>query len=121
MPSPPRLQAAALQGVTALLLASYSGILLVGGDFNDVLEVCLDRSAPGTGLSGSTGLASFADTLGLVDLWCRVHPHDRHYSYFSGARSTTSRLDYFFSPAEEVQEIVEVEYKARGLSDHSPL
>ena len=43
------------------------------------------------------------------------------YSYFSGAHRVFSRLDYIFTLAGEITNIEEAEYKARGISDHSPL
>ena len=83
------------------------------------MNVGLDRSASNAGRD--TGLATFVDRLGMIDLWRRAHPHDRQYSYFSGAHTTFSRLDYFFAPAGTLPDTWEVEYKARRLSDLSPL
>lgn len=102
-------------------MSTDSPLHIVGGDFNDVLDPDIDRSGGSTGEVRTTMLAELANTLGLQDIWCRHHPMDRAYSYFSGAHRVFSRLDNFFTPASELSTVTDIDYLARGLSDHSPL
>lgn len=67
--APPGLQRLALTDIGKLLLDLPVGTLIVGGDFNLVLDDLLDRAPPKPGPSPTTPLRQFTDALGLVDIW----------------------------------------------------
>lgn len=57
--------------------------VIVGGDFNCVLDNVLDRSAQISQLpSASIVLNSLMSSMNLVDIWRLIHPTGRDYSFF---------------------------------------
>ena len=71
--------------------------VIIGGDFNLVMDTLLDRSAQRFGQTGS--LSSDGDKwlvdMGLMDVWRHQYPSARNYTYFSSSHLTYARLDYF--------------------------
>lgn len=71
--------------------------VLIGGDFNCVLDNRLDRSAQTSQspTATSTVLNNLMTSTNLVDIWRLVHPMGRDYSFFSQMHKSFSRIDYF--------------------------
>lgn len=71
--------------------------LILGGDFNLVLDTYLDRSStqriplP----KASIFLNTFISNSGLIDIWRILNPSGREYSFHSGVHNTYSRIDFF--------------------------
>lgn len=85
------------RGVFHLIPDLATTNLIVGGDFNCVLDTFLDRSSPSpTSPSDSTiVLNNLMKSLNLVDIW-RIHnPTEKEFSFFSQVHNTFSRIDYF--------------------------
>ncbi|KAG9281959.1 hypothetical protein AMEX_G541 [Astyanax mexicanus] len=73
--------------------------LIVGGDFNSVIDPKIDRtSSSGYSVSNSSSdnLNSFLSDLNLYDPWRLNHPKDNNFTFFSPRYKTFSRLDYIF-------------------------
>lgn len=68
------------------------GIIVVGGDYNCVLNSNLDRlpAEKGPRTRKSVTLQGMMDGLGLIDLWRFHHPRNRDYTY----RSMEVTLDW---------------------------
>lgn len=79
------------------MLGSMQGHVLLGGDFNNVLDEYIDRSANNVTSITKTGLAlsSLKNDVGLVDIWRLVHPLEREDTFYSHCHKTYSRIDYF--------------------------
>lgn len=97
-------------------------IILVG-DFNTVLDNTMDRFPPlkrAERLSEGR-LGQLLREVGWCDLWRSHNPNIRQYSCYSGTHSTLSRLDMALGNCEALQLVGNIEYKPRGISDHSPM
>lgn len=105
------------------LSAHVNTTLIVGGDFNLVLDSDIDRS--NTSASQRHSLA--ADTLkqymsdfGLSDPWRSNHPTHREYTFFSSVHHSYSRLDYFITSNSLLADIREAQIHSITISDHAP-
>ncbi|KAJ1170993.1 hypothetical protein NDU88_002864 [Pleurodeles waltl] len=114
-----------LTKLSSHLTRQRRGELLVGGDFNSILDVDLDRSSPqlqGAVSSKIAGkLSEWMSYWGLVDIWREQHLHDRDYSYYSGLHRLHTRIDRVACTADLARGMVHSEYLGRTLSDHNPL
>lgn len=100
-----------------------NGYLIIGGDFNLVLDVTLDRSStnPQT-LSRSAGVVKdFMCQCGLSDAWRFHFPHTRSYSFFSNVHHTYTRIDYFLLDNRLLPKVKTCSYTSIIISDHSAL
>lgn len=95
------------------------GKLLVIGDFNAIISPDMDRPVPPK--NHSTDLLTWAQAMGLEEIWRWRHPACRAYSCFSASHKTASRIDLAFSNPALLADVVEATYLPSGLSDHSPL
>lgn len=80
------------------MLGSMQGHVLLGGDFN-VLDEYIDRSANNVTSITKTGLvlSSLKEDVGLVNIWRRVHPLEREYTFYSHCHKTNYyQIDFFF-------------------------
>ena len=71
--------------LSQLLLDLGSDQIILGGDFNQILDQDLDRSLPrcGTESRSAAAIRQLASDLGLTDIWRLMHPDRREYSFFS--------------------------------------
>lgn len=97
--------------------------LIIGGDFNLVLDPNMDRSS-----SSSKPLSSAAKALkreltdlNMIDVWRAKHGHRREYSYYSHVHNSYSRIDMVFIHAGMEHLVTSCEYLAKTHSDHAPL
>lgn len=98
-------------------------MVIAVGDFNAVLDNRLDSFPPGSsgGRVSEGRLAQFLEEIGWCDLWRARNPNDQQYSCFSGSHHTLSRIDLAIGNQEVQPLIGKIEYRPRGVSDHSPL
>lgn len=105
----------------SLILDISTTNLILGGDFNLVLDTYLDRSsaqriAPS---NASRFLKSFIDNLGLVDVWRTLNATGREYSFHSGVHNTYSRIDYFLLDSKLLHGVQSSKYHNILISAHS--
>lgn len=105
------------------MLGSLQGHVLLGGDFNNVSDEYIDRSANNVSSITKTGLAlnSLKEDVGLVDIWRLVHPLEREYTFFSHCHKTYSRIDYFLISNSCVDLILNCKIGVIALTDHAPV
>lgn len=108
------------------LLADISSLscdlILLGGDFNCVLDPSIDQSPPrGTKLRKSLRLSEFCKDLELFDVWRSVHRSGKDYTFFSQPHKTFSRIDLFLSSQGILDRTRDCSIGSRTLSDHSPI
>lgn len=97
--------------------------LIIGGDFNTILDCLLDRhSTRPTNLSNaSITLNNIIKSLNLVDVWRLQHPTDKEFSFFSSVHKSYTRIDYFLTDATLAADVVISKYYDILISDHSPV
>lgn len=97
--------------------------LILGGDFNTVLQPSLDRSKiPAGPLSKSAHtIKTFCQSSGVVDLWRFKNPTLKEFSFFSTAHQTYSRIDFFLVDKNMLPLVKLCRYDSIVISDHSPV
>lgn len=97
--------------------------LIVGGDFNTVLDTYLDRSSkrhfPKN--ASSEFLNVFIKNSNVLDMWRALNPSGRDYSFYSPVHNSYSRIDYFLVDAKLAPFALNAQYHSIVISDHSPL
>ncbi|XP_050992005.1 uncharacterized protein LOC127181368 isoform X1 [Labeo rohita] len=92
-----------LDKLSRYLQSMTTGLLVIGGDFNTVLNRFTDKKwSKITNRTHSKLLLfveKFMKSLQLVDVWRRKNPIKQDYTYYI-KDSPVSRLDYFFVPEE---------------------
>uniref|UniRef100_A0AAR2KHB0 exodeoxyribonuclease III n=1 Tax=Pygocentrus nattereri TaxID=42514 RepID=A0AAR2KHB0_PYGNA len=96
--------------------------VIVGGDFNCVIDNYLDRSSQPTQLpsAASATVNNLMLSTHLVDIWRLQHPTDRDYSFFSQRHKSYSRIDYFLLDSNLISNVISTKYHNILISDHSP-
>ncbi|XP_045574876.1 uncharacterized protein [Salmo salar] len=99
------------------------GTLVIGGDFNTVLDLDFDKrtaSEHRRHTSLRPLLQSFISSLNLQDTWARLHPTEEA---FTRSRSTShSRLDMFFMPQNKAHHALTCKiHQPNVISDHNPV
>lgn len=96
--------------------------LILGGDFNSVINPALDLSSGNIyGLAASNALNAFIKDLNLVDIWRIGNNLAREFSFYSARHQTYSRIDYIFVSSTLISNIPHVKMLPILLSDHSPI
>lgn len=97
--------------------------LIIGGDFNTVLDTYLDRSStkrlPRN--ASSEFLNAFINNTNVLDIWRAMNPTGRDYSFYSPVHNSYSRIDYFLVDAKLIPSTLNAKYHSIVISDHSPL
>uniref|UniRef100_A0A3P9H361 Endonuclease/exonuclease/phosphatase domain-containing protein n=1 Tax=Oryzias latipes TaxID=8090 RepID=A0A3P9H361_ORYLA len=58
--------------------------IIMGGDFNEVMDPILDRT-----------LRGMSEACSLVDIWRLQNPSERDYTFYSPSYGSFSRIDFF--------------------------
>lgn len=97
--------------------------IIVGGDFNQVQDIDLDRSSnKQTTLSKSaTALKFHANQLGLTDPWRTMYPSRKTFSFFSHVHRSYTRIDFFLLDNRLLHDVLSCEYHSIVISDHAPV
>jgi len=96
--------------------------LIIGGDFNLVLDPILDRTpvrSVGHLPNYTTTLNELMNSLDLVDIWRLKHPTDRQYTFFSHVHNSYSRIDFFLVDFKVASCVTSMKHHNRIISDHS--
>ena len=75
------------------------GIIVLGGDFNLLMEEKMDSQSSRKHKAQKDAhlMRTFSKDMGLFDVWQTLNPTQRDYTYHSPVIGNYSRLDYFFS------------------------
>lgn len=97
-----------------------SSDLIIGGDFNTILDPTIDKSNT-TGnirtLKSTIVLKQYMEDCGLGDSWRLNHPNDREYTHFSKVHHTNSRIDFFLTSNSLHSDIFETQIHPNTISD----
>ncbi|KAK9962428.1 hypothetical protein ABG768_007797 [Culter alburnus] len=107
-----------------------SAYLVIGGDFNTVMDADLDKTSNLRNRShrkSFDALHNFLETLSLVDVWRCLYPEVKSFTYFDVKGQ--SRLDYFFLQSHNLTSVTACNIhnrpmysdKEEYISDHAPL
>uniref|UniRef100_A0A668SST9 exodeoxyribonuclease III n=1 Tax=Oreochromis aureus TaxID=47969 RepID=A0A668SST9_OREAU len=105
------------------LLELEGAQIVVGGDFNQILDQDLDRSLPrrGTESKSVVAIRQMTSDLGLNDIWRTMHPEGREYSFYSPPHNVYTRIDYFLISEALVNNSVDSSIGNIVISDHAPI
>lgn len=99
--------------------------IILGGDFNVILDPNLDRplrvgrTVPADGSAYRARIESLNDSLELIDIWRTLHPSTRQYSFRRG--NYGSRLDYWMVSSHLLGTGTKSDITPYPLSDHSTI
>lgn len=98
--------------------------IIIGGDFNTVLNPSLDKSNninhTKTWHSTDT-IKQSMNELGLSDTWRLNNPITRDYTYCSPVHKSYSRIDFFLTSNSIIQDITDTKINPIIISDHTPI
>lgn len=97
--------------------------LVIGGDFNCVLDAYLDRSSlkiPSQSNSRNF-LNAFIKNYSLIDIWRLMHPTDRDYTFHSHVHNVYTRIDFFLVDNNLISNILNSKIHDILISDHAPV
>ncbi len=108
----------------------HSAYLVVGGDFNTVMDADLDKTSNLRNRSHRKtfdALQCFLENFSLLDVWRCLNPEAKSFTYFDGKGQ--SRLDYFFLQTNNLTSVTACNIHKRPMysdkeeyvSDHAPL
>ena len=96
--------------------------LIIGGDFNTVLDIELDKKNGRTDTHKSCRkyLNELTQTFNLVDIWRIKHPNLKQYTWHSTTKPPIfSRLDYFLLSDNLANSVSSCAHRISYKSDHS--
>lgn len=97
-----------LNSLRDYLRETAEGVLVVGGDFNTVLDLCFDRKSIAEKLLHRPSwemFKKFTASLNLIDTWAYFHPTVKKFTY--SQNESSSRLDMFLFCEEDLEQINE--------------
>lgn len=97
--------------------------LILGGDFNCVLDPVLDRSSntPYNITKSAKTINSFLQMYNMSDPLRFLYPDLRRYSFFSSVHRSYSRIDYFVIDSQLLTSVRDCRYEGIVISDHGPV
>ncbi len=117
---PNETDSAFLTQISKTLLEEIDCPLVVGGDFNAVINPALNKSQSDTTVNPSSKLLNkFITELNLIDLWRIQNTKARDFTFFSNRHKTFSRIDYIFLSPSLISSNSSISILPILLSDHS--
>lgn len=98
------------------------GSLVIGGDFNTVLNVSMDKSGgrPRTNFKARDEILTLNTNYNLIDIWRHKNKNTKRFTWRSNTRPVIlTRLDYFLITYNLVSRVEFVDIKAGFRTDHS--
>ncbi len=119
---PNETDSAFLTQISKTLLEEIDCPLVVGGDFNAVINPALDKSQSDTTANPSSKLLNkFITELNLIDLWGIQNTKAKDFTFFSNIHKTFSRIDYIFLSPSLISSNSSISILPILLSDHSAM
>ena len=91
---------------------------IIVGDFNTLLSI-LDRSMRQEINKDIKNLNSDLDQANLIDIYRRLHPKSKDYTFFSAPHHTYSKIDHIIGNKSLLSKCKRVEFTTNSLSAHS--
>lgn len=101
-------------------LSAYAQIpWILGGDYNCVQSLELDRSHPASPVAAQARrFAAWVRHWSHTDIWRARNPTERLYSYYSVPHDLRVRLDCFLCSPAILPLLLDADYLGRTISDH---
>ncbi|XP_048056938.1 uncharacterized protein LOC125274608 isoform X2 [Megalobrama amblycephala] len=117
-----------LEKLSRYLQSMTTGLLVIGGDFNTVLNRFIDKKWNNLTKNSTHSklllfVENFMKSLQLVDVWRRKNPIKQDYTFYI-KDCPVSRLDYFFVPEECMWRVRSCEIRDSKINenkDHRPV
>lgn len=109
--------------IATLLAENAKGIIIVGGDFNCVVNQRIDKQPPvlGPQTRKAKALCNMIEELGLTDIWRLQHPRDMDFTFFSKVHKSYSRIDLFCVSKQDAHKVTDCHIEPTTISDHGPV
>lgn len=109
--------------IASILAKNAKGMIIVGGDYNAVVNQQTDRrpSVVGPKSQKTKALCGMLGELGLVDIWRLKHPRERDFTFFSRVHKSHSRIDMFCVSKQDAHKVTSCHIEPITISDHSPV
>uniref|UniRef100_H2ZW42 exodeoxyribonuclease III n=1 Tax=Latimeria chalumnae TaxID=7897 RepID=H2ZW42_LATCH len=109
--------------ITALLAKFHSSPIVMGGDFNKVLDPSLDKTGPKRHIPvrSLSAIAEIILDFQLLDIWRALHPLNKEFTFTSNPHKTCSCIDYFLIFHSLISKVTMAEILLQVISDHSPI
>lgn len=108
----------------ASILAKFAkGMIILGGDFNCVLDRNKDRLPPENNAPSrkSKAVKYLLQELGLVETWRALRGNVNDFTFFSNVHRTYSRIDMICISRQEINRVTDIKIEPITLSDHAPV
>lgn len=93
--------------------------IIIGGDFNDAPDDCMDRHPPkSASLSNFKPTSFISDHFLLTDVGRFMNPSVTDYTWSNSSRSLRSRIDFWLMSSQSLQFVSDVSHSHAHLSDH---
>ena len=96
--------------------------IIIGGDFNTVMDLKLDRfNSTQNNNKASTLIKTYMEQYQMYDIWRNCNIETKRYTWFKKDHGNTkaSRLDYFLVSAGLTSKVTNTEISSTTRSDHS--
>ena len=112
-----------LKRVLQLLMLEAQGLIIMGGDFNLVMNPKIDTQSRTKHKSEKAAdiLRKAETDIGLIDIWRCLHPCEKAFTFYSDAHKVFSRLDYFFMYKNDIARVCKCEILPITITDHAPV
>ncbi len=108
--------------LTELTSPYISKNIIIGGDWNCILNSNLDRSPQANCLSKSSKtIIKIMNEMGWVDIWRLKNPLVKDFTFYSNPHKSYSRLDYFLIPRSLSASVLDCTIGSIHISDHAPI
>lgn len=97
--------------------------MIIGGDFNCILNARLDRLPAVTKHPSkmSKEFSNLMKEIGLIDVWRYMHPKERDFTFMSQVHGSYLRIDYFCISKVDLCKVKECTIEPATISDHNPV
>lgn len=108
-----------------LLLVQYSAPnVIIGGDWNCVLDGKLDKHPSNLSTIPTRrqkAIRQMLDEVGLIDAWHLLNPDNKDYTFYSNPHKFYSRIYFFLVPQSSIEQIEKFNIGSIHISDHAPV
>lgn len=121
--NPPEEGTNVIEKIMDLIIEYAQGILVLGGDFNLLMDKKLDAQSElkHKAHKDTSMMKKISKEIGLSDVWRTFNKTERDYTYFSQVTGKYSRLDYFFMFSKDLNRVETIKIGPIHLSDHAPV
>nr|XP_021323637.1 uncharacterized protein LOC100006143 isoform X1 [Danio rerio] len=116
-----------LDNLSGYLQKMTTGLLVIGGDFNTILNPFIDKKNNTSKIANKRNqknlllfVEKFMKSLQLADVWRRMNPVKQDFTFYK-RDCPVSRLDYFFIPDECMWRVRSCEIRNSERPDHQPV